>query len=268
MKTLRFALLALCLFFAVAAGAQEYFTGSPRYSIAARPGAEFDYKVFKGFHLTAGESLHLVDSDTKTLVRSYTKVGVSYKVCPYFKCGLGYTFIAAGKKLSDGTKEPWLRHRPHADVTGMYSFGDFKLSLRERFQGTARCDDYNRYQTPGFVVDMRSRLKLSYSTARSSWSPYTYAELTNSLNAVNLKSWEGTVLVNDNVMYNDVYVKNIRAALGTEYQLSRHSSLDFHLLYDLKRKKDIDASKKGKLKSVYGELSNVFTFVLIYKFSM
>lgn len=246
--------------------AQEYFTGVPSYSLAARTGAEFDYKICRGLHASVSEEIRFVDSEKKSLMRSYTGAGLSYKVCPYFETGVSYTFIAAEKKLEEG-REPWLRHRASFDVKGMYGFGKFKLSLRERVQGTFRTDDYNRYQNPGVALCLRSRLKLSYAPDRVPLKPYAFVEVKNSLNAVNLNSWKGVELVDD-VMYNDVYLTGVRAALGTGWRLSKKNSIDFRLMYDFKRNKDIDATKKGKLKAVCGELSNVFSLAVYYKFSL
>lgn len=247
--------------------AQGFYTENPSLSLAARTSAEFDWKVMKGLHLNASEELRFVDSSTKSLVRSYTTVGASYKICPYLKAGAGYSFIACTKTKDDVTS-PLLRHRLYAELQGMYSFGNFKLSLREKVQGTVRTGEFNPYQEPKTAYMLRSRIKLAYDKKKFAWKPYASFEVSNTLNAVNfVDSWNGVALVGDDVLYNDVYVNRLRTRLGVDWRLTKRSSLDLYLLYDFKRGKDIDATKKGKLVSVTGELDNVLSLGVAYRFS-
>ena len=247
--------------------AQSFITEDPSFSLSARTSAAFDWKIAKGLHLNVSEELRFVDSSSKSLVRSYSTLGASYKVCPYLKVGAGYSFIACSKTKDDVTS-PLLRHRVYGEITGMYGIGNIKLSLREKIQGTVRTDDFNAYQEPGTAWMLRSRLKVSYDKKKMSWKPYAAFEVSNTLNAVNfVDSWNGVQLVGDDVIYNDIYVNRLRTRLGVDWRLSKRSSVDLYLLYDFKRGKDIDATKKGKLVSVTGEMANVISLGIAYTFS-
>ena len=104
-----------------------------------RISAEIDKKLAKGLHTFANGEVRFNDNFSN-FSRYQGVVGVSYKVNNYLKTSASYTFIE-NKKTKDSTDIWKSRHRFTFDITGSYRIGDFKLSLRERFQVTHRTDD-------------------------------------------------------------------------------------------------------------------------------
>ena len=227
-------------------------------AFGVRLSGEVDYKIMKGMHVYASEELRFLGG-TRFLDRSYTEAGFSYKVCDYLKAAVSYTAIAVSKSetVMPDTEEittnwtEW-RHRVTGDLTASVKFGQFKLSLRERVQGTYKVRELNNYQQPQMGWVLRSRLKLSYDFRTVPLEPYAYFEPRLVLNG---SKW-GPESAGDDYKkaeflgHKDVYMNRYRGAAGLEWKISKRNSIDFYALYDYLYDKEIDARKEGSDKGV------------------
>lgn len=244
-------LIVALLAVGLSAVAQDQF--GTRYS------AGINYKVFKGFHLTASEEVRL-GSDF-SFDRSYSNLGVSYKINDYLKTALDYDAIAVNK--TSGLD--W-RHRVSLGVSESLSWNEFKFSLKETFQATYRVKDINTLQNPRTKLVFKTRAKVSYKPFHSRFTPYAQAELKLVLNGANWVTENGSTYTFDG--HNDLYVNRIRFQGGTQYNFDKQNALEFFLLYDYLIDKDIDASRsKGTLKSITITQYPFFGLGLGYTFS-
>jgi len=261
--------ILLCLSSAFAR-AQEVTDAESVSDFRARVSVGMDKKIAKGFHVTLSEQVRFKDK-LSTFDRSKTKVGLSYKVCPYFKFGADYSYMYVKRQLTaEQVDEPTSESRHRADfyLTGMYKVGPWHFSLREMFQSTWNMrPDFNTFQKPNPAMDLRSRLKFSYAFYDKPVEPYLSCEIRNTLNAVDYTSLntKGATIA-DNVKYNKVYVDRIRTALGVEWFINKRNSMDFYLLYDTGKKQKIDTNKRGKLKEVTNVPYNYFSLGIAYTF--
>ena len=92
--------------------------------------------------------------------------------CKYLKVGGGYTFVHSHKN-----SDVWaFRHRFNTFAIGSYSFGNFTLSLRERYEVTIRSEQKVSCEnkTPSHVL--RSRIEGKYKIDKLPLSPYLTVE--------------------------------------------------------------------------------------------
>lgn len=106
---------------------------------------------------------------TKDSMKSWDRWGVGaeagYQLFPFLKAEAGYE-LHHRNRGGEGWK---FRHRYGIGATGSVKWGEFKFSLRERFQQTInKGDAENR---------LRSRLKIAYAPQRWIVSPYFSGEL-------------------------------------------------------------------------------------------
>lgn len=133
----------------------------------------------------------------KTNDRWSAGIGVSYKVAKWLKASAGYKYLydhnekvnSSGKKYADYWGD---RHRFQVSLTASQRAGDFKFSLRERWQYTYRPEqtvqryyvstggeaDEHTYRGKGKNV-LRSRLQLEYDKKDFWLTPYISAEFYN-----------------------------------------------------------------------------------------
>lgn len=147
-----------------------------------------------------------------------------YKFSKWLKGSVGYNFLYDRRDKytyhSDGSLNKYARywtprHRFHADLTGSWNLGQWKLSLRERWQYTYRPEqtipgryDYDQeafdnepktYSGTGKNV-LRSRLQVSREFGKL--EPYANVEL-----------------------YNGWALEKTRYTVGIDYDLTKHHSL-------------------------------------------
>lgn len=235
-----------------------------------------DKKLARGLHVSLEEEIRM-DNNFGSFDRFHTTLGLSYKVNDYLKLGVGYAMINPYSSSNSAFKSS--RHRLMLDATGSLRFGDWRLSLRERFQATYRSGDMNEYQNPRTALTLKSRLKLSYKGLRRI-EPYAYVELRNTLNApVISASYDGTnYLTSALSQYGDagwfidswtgVYINRVRGSVGFDYRLSKASSIDVSLMADRIMDKVVDANAEGtKLKSYTRETGFVGWINIGYSYS-
>lgn len=130
--------------------------------------------------------------DVSTLDRWSVGVDAQYKLTKWLKVSAGYSFLDDNNEkityketngMPNKLAEYWgVRHRFNVSLTGSYKFGDWQVSLRERWQYTYRPektiderwdfddDEYDgkpkTYKGRGKNV-LRSRLQLSYDIPNS-----------------------------------------------------------------------------------------------------
>ena len=192
--------------------------------------------------------------NTKTVDRWSIGLGVDYKVLKWLKASAGYTFLydnnqnisyyeAADDAVLDGDAEVgdpkkcakyWIpRHRFNVSLTfDKKIFGDFKLSLRERWQYTYRPEHtvserwsyqdqaydgkLKTYSGKGKNV-LRSRLQLEYDKKGLPVTPYVNAELFN--------AWS---------------LQKVRYHIGLDWKLSKQHSIRAFYRYQHIRNDDDD----------------------------
>ncbi len=235
-----------------------------------------DKKLARGLHVSLEEEIRM-DNNFGSFDRFHTTLGLSYKVNDYLKLGVGYAMINPYSSSNSAFKSS--RHRLMLDATGSLRFGDWRLSLRERFQATYRSGDMNEYQNPRTALTLKSRLKLSYKGLRR-LEPYAYIELRNTLNApVISASYDGTNYLTSALSqygeagwfidsWSGVYVNRVRGSVGFDYRLSKASSIDVSLMADRIMDKVVDANAEGtKLKSYTRETGFVGWINIGYSYS-
>lgn len=235
-----------------------------------------DKKLARGLHVSLEEEIRM-DNNFGSFDRFHTTLALSYKVSDYLKLGVGYAMINPYSSSNSAFKSS--RHRLMLDATGSLRFGDWRLSLRERFQATYRSGDMNEYQNPRTALTLKSRLKLSYKGLRR-LEPYAYIELRNTLNApVISASYDGTNYLTSALSqygeagwfidsWSGVYVNRVRGSVGFDYRLSKTSSIDVSLMADHIMDKVVDANAEGtKLKSYTRETGFVGWINIGYSYS-
>jgi hypothetical protein len=218
-----------------------------------RISGEVDKKICSGLHASVSEELRFNNFD---FAKTYTGVGISYKINPYLKVAGTYYLIGV-----DDTEFEW-RHRGVFDLTESYkTSNDWKFSLRERFQATYKAYDINEYQKPKTELVLRFRFKVSKKIKNTPLEPYASAELKLLLNGAR---WVDGVYKD----HGDTYVNRLRGQAGLDWKISKSSALDFYMLFDHEMETVIDSNKEGtELKSKYDDNFNKFSVGVAYKFS-
>ena len=167
---------------------------------------------------------------------------MDWKVNDYFKTGLSYSLL---ENYKDQKKIFKTRHRARFYVQGGYSFGDFRLSLRETLQLTNRPGSMNTTQAPRNALALKTRLKLTYK----GWKPVepnVFLEMRTALNdaAVNATyntatlSWSNYSFGGYGVVHNNRY----RAGLGVDWKVAKHHKLEFGALFDYRLDREVDTA--------------------------
>ena len=201
---------------------------------------------FEGEHRTRNNA---IDHDRWSI-----GVDGSYKYKKWLKASAGYTFLYDNnerisyydiddKKVVNGAvnagepkkrAEYWApRHRFYVSLTASKSFGNFEVSLRERWQYTYRPEktvssrysywdldwdeEEHTFRGKGKNV-LRSRLQLEYKLKTIDWTPFASVELYNAWN-----------------------VQKIRYTIGTDYKISKQYSLGlFYRYQDIRSNDDFE----------------------------
>lgn len=240
-----------------------------------------DKKLARGLHLSLDEEIRM-DGNFGSFERFHTTVSMSYKLNDYLKMGVGYALINGYDNDNSAFKSA--RHRLMADVAGSVIVGNWRLSIRERFQATYRCGEMNEYQSPRTALMLKSRLKVQYKGFRRI-EPYAYVELRHILNAPVINAVYNTATdtwgyYSYGTFYNKGdegwflegfrggYMNRLRGSVGFDYRLTRRSSIDVALMADYCMSKEVDANAEGtKLKSYTRETGFVGWITAGYSFS-
>lgn len=247
MKSRTVYIFAMCMALALPqAGRAQGTANDIETEYGGRFSVQLDYKLKKGLHLTADAELRLQDN-FNTVGRYNAGLGVDYKINGFLKAGAGYTYISARNSQDEWNP----RHRLYAELTGTLKSGDWRLSLKEKMQLTHR-DEVNVYQTTPNALTLKSRLKAEYK-GFTTVDPYIFVEARTVLNDPACSAnWNGSAYSDYSFTgYNDVYFNRLRGAIGAEWKIDKHNSLDISAMLDYCYDKDIDTNKEGtKLKSL------------------
>lgn len=167
----------------------------------------------------------------KSVERWAVSPSLSYRVFPFLKADMGYTFIykrAEAETTKKGNYIPayWTpRHRFSFSLTGKYTWNRWEFSLRERYQFTRRTalsvpkydgDDGSRKADE--IIDaksknvLRSRLQVAWDLRKSPFTPYASCELYHDMG----NRWE---------------LEKTRWTIGTEYKVNKKHSFDLYYRY-------------------------------------
>ena len=242
----------------------------------ARLSLTLDKKLARGLHLAIEEEVRF-DNNLGAFDRFHTTAALSYKANDYVKFGVGYAIINPYSSAASAFKS--CRHRLMLDVTGSLRFGQWRLSLKERLQATYRSGEMNEYQNPRTALTLKSRLKLQYKGMRR-MEPYASIELRHALNAPLVSAYYNgsTYLTEDYYTegepgwflegYDKVYLNRLRGTLGTEFRLSKHSSIDVALMADYVMDYVLDANAEGtRLKTYTYETGLVGWLSVAYRYA-
>lgn len=242
-------LLLFALAVPAAAFAQE--TVDEGLSFSARATVEADAKLAKGLHLTAHEEFRWY-TGTDDVLRSYSGIGLEYKIASFLKVGAEYEFINR-YQLEDEGKEWSRRHRGQFFATGTLTAGDWQFGLKETFRMTYRPDDVNLYQSPKTALALKSKVSVKYR-GMGSVVPYAAFEVRNTLNDASYYSSRYNAFAekskdryeNEEFLgYKHAYVNRLRAQAGIQVKFDKHHELDFYLLGDHYKNKKIDTNREG-----------------------
>ena len=274
--------LLLTLLLAVPAAAFAQNTYNEGTSFGARATVEADAKVAKGLHVTAHEEFRWYSAGND-LLRSYTGVGVEYKVLSFLKVGAEYELINRYKLES---KDWTQRHRGNFFLTGTYKTTDWQFGLKETFRVTHRPGEMNTLQAPRNALALKSKVSVKY-LGLGSVVPYAGFEVKTALNdarfyaEANPYATEDTpkkdLFKNEKFLgYDCSYVSRLRAQLGVTVKFDKHHALDFYLLGDHYKDREIDTNKEGSdswkenglvLKSIDWYTGNLISAGVGYKWS-
>lgn len=233
----------------VLAGAQtrelDYTRVKPTCETGIRleAGMEIDL-VPKKLDLSINEEIR-VNENFSHFHKSYTSLGIGYRILPWLKTGVEYSFI-----MNNSTSDGWgIRHRGSFYLTERVEFDRWELSFQERFQVTHKTDSVNRFQSPKTEMCLKTRVKLEYDVPGKGLKPYFAVQLRTLLNGVRPSKFVYSTASgrwsNPNPEYSDVYVNRVRLTLGTTYRTSKKNEFDFFLVTDLCYDLDIDFNSKG-----------------------
>ena len=224
----------------------------------ARLSASAEKKLARGLRVSLEEEVRLDDNFT-SFNRLQTTIGLKYKVGNHLRVGVGYAMINGYSSKQSQFKSA--RHRLMVEGTGFYRTGQWELSLRERLQFTIRTGDFNAYQSPRTAIMLKSRLQVKYK-GMGHWVPSASCELRSFLNAPAIVAqFDGTNYLTESGSqtgeagwflggWSNVYNNRVRLAVGTDYKLNKHSTLNATLLLDYVNDKVVDANSSGtRLKS-------------------
>ena len=243
-----------------------------------RVSVELDKKLRKGLHVFLEEEVRL-DNNFGAFDRFHTTLGLSYKVHPNVKVGVGYALINPYSSTNAAFKNA--RHRVMVDASANYKVGAWTFSLKERVQLTYRTGDMNEYQNLRAAFSLKSRLKAQYRVS-ASLTPYAYIELRNTLNAPVIAAYRdenGTYVTEDGYEtgnagwfisgWNGVYVNRLRGSVGVNYKFDKHNTLNLYILADRVMDKVVDANAEGtKLKSYTRETGFIGQVGVAYTYSL
>ena len=243
-----------------------------------RVSVELDKKLCKGLHVSLEEEVRF-DNNFGAFDRFHTTLGLSYKVYPNVKVGVGYALINPYSSTNAAFKNA--RHRVMVDASANYKVGAWTFSLKERVQLTYRTGDMNEYQNPRAAFSLKSRLKAQYRVS-ASLTPYAYVELRNTLNAPVIAAYRdenGTYVTEDGYEtgnagwfisgWNGVYVNRLRGSVGVNYKFDKHNTLNLYILVDRVMDKVVDANAEGtKLKSYTRETGFIGQVGVAYTYSL
>lgn len=220
--------------------------------LGCQVGVELDKKLAKHLRLEIAEEMRTRDN-MSAIDRLATNIGVRWEVLPWLNLNGGYVFLVDHRKhishYKEGDREVlkgmaevgdrknlrefWgVRNRAYASFTVSKQWGDFKLSLRERWQYSYQVERiaeerynyvYNKSDKVPHLYHgkaqhyLRSRLMATYKPKDLSVKPYASVET-----------------------YNAWALEKVRYTLGAEWKLNFRHTLDAFYRYVYESEHDDD----------------------------
>ena len=231
-----------------------------------RTSVDLDWKLVKGLHLQAGYELR-TENSLGAIDRHQASLGLSYKIAPWLKAGVGYDFIYHHRNSGGWTP----RHRFNGDLTFSFKTGDWRFSLKEQLRLMHKTESLNSYQENADPFLLKSRAKVQYK-GFGSVEPYIFAEARTIFNDPSFSAtWSTTSKAYADYQftgYNSMYFNRYRGGLGAEWSISKQHSIDFCAMVDYCRDKNLDVNKSGTYLKSFTWDRSLNTIVSIgYKFS-
>lgn len=180
--------------------------------------------------------------------RSHTTISLGYAPIKYLSLSAAYVLKLYGNQgWSDVNK--FLRHRVNLDVTGQVSFGQWKLSLRERLMMDARADEIDLREKNRVDWVLRSRLQAQYSIPNQPLSLIAKMEIFNTLNA----------------KYFGQYINELRPELGLQWKVDKHNALTLAYRYNYVYSRSVDFLDSSAV-SLEHDYTHKHIILLTYKF--
>lgn len=186
-------------------------------------------KIIKGLSASIEGSIRTQDNSSE-LERLSIGPGIDYKPIKYLKLDLGYEFIDKYRPSyttnNDNIVESYWspRHRIVASVSGILPLGDFKISLRERYQYTYRQETSAKKTSQSGAAKSdkivsaehshmwRQRLSFEYEHPDIHIAPHFDFEMYNNLA--------------DGFAFD-----KLRFLLGIEYEITKNHSVELYYRY-------------------------------------
>ncbi|MBQ1228152.1 MAG: DUF2490 domain-containing protein [Alistipes sp.] len=205
--------------------------------------ASFVKSFDHGLSLTFEEEIR-----TAPAHRSHTTLSLGYAPVKYLSFSAAYVLKLYGNQgWSDVNK--FLRHRVNIDATGQVSFGQWKLSLRERLMMDARADEIDLREKNRVDLVLRSRLQAQYSIPNQPLSLIAKMEIFNTLNA----------------KYFGQYINELRPELGLQWKVDKHNALTLAYRYNYVYSRSVDFLDSSTV-SLEHDYTHKHIILLTYKF--
>lgn len=243
-----------------------------------RQSASVAYDLPKGFDISLEEELREVVYDNQRdpsayFGKTYTTVNVGWKFFNYtdpntnykysLKLDAGYTLRYLATKGTNPTE--CLVHRPIVALTGSATFGDWKVSLRERYQVDCRLDSVNPLEKAKNKMELRSRVRVEYQIPGKPLKPYAQIELTNTLNE---PTWRGlTHPTTGEAIYGGQYLNSVRTMVGLKWKLDKNNSLSLYYVFAYLKDREVNISHKNNINRFYYNHNYKHIVTLAYSFN-
>lgn len=243
-------------------------------AVEMRQEAVFDFSLPRDFSLSIEQEFRELVYDTACFSKSYTGVSVGWRFMNItdpntnYKYSLrfdaGYTLRYLHQKNIDGAQPcNYLVHRPWVSLTAAATFGDFKISLRERFLANCRTDSINPLEKAQQQLELRHRLKLEYQVPGKPLKPYVQLELTNTLNEPQCPWIDPKT---EQPYYGGQYLNSVRTTVGIKWRLDKRNALTFYYMYSYGKDREVNISRKGNINRLYFEYEQKHVITVAYNF--
>ena len=174
-------------------------------------GIEYDYKILKGWHVSAEGEVRF-DHNFTHYDRAKIGVGTDYMFWQKrIKVGVAYNFLNYHDREDQYFDN---RHRVKGFVTIAPKFGDWKIAYRAQVQTTFRDERRGSYRFNPKTY-LRNRLQVTWSVPHEPVKIYVSEEF-----------WWRLYKPGDNI------IDRLRSTAGVVYDINKHHSLDFFLRFD------------------------------------
>lgn len=204
----------------------------------------------------------------------YTTVEATYKPLSWLKIDAGMVLRITPHKYKDGqhlyrkAANEILRYRPFVSLGQSCKIGQWKLSLREKWQIDLRGDSINPLEKAhigktGAAMEMRYRLRADYTCRMVPLKPYASVEMTHTLNEPSCP-WSDAA---GKPLYGGQYINSVRAIAGLKWRLDKTSSLGLYYAYYWGKQRDINITTKKENVEITHTTGHTHVIGIVYEFA-